>query len=161
MSKITDDIIKQIQDEINRRGGNVGSLEELNKIAAEINDRYNLTAHPDFELLVKQFDTSSPPKFPRDWEQRRNQYGSGLVIIRSDQCPYITKSVKEITETAEKRCGITPNVVELKNYKDAQSAPSAFAVFEIIYDGKLVADHPISNTRFMNIMNKEVERHVA
>lgn len=119
------------------------------------------TTHPDFELLVKQFDTSFPPKFPRDWEQRRNQYGSGLVIIRSDQCPYITKSVKEITETAEKRYGITPNVVELKNCKDAQSAPSAFAVFGIIYDGKLVADHPISNTRFMNIMNKEVERHVA
>jgi hypothetical protein len=51
MSKITDDIIKQIQDEIDRRGGNVGSLEELNKIAAEINDRHNLTPQPDFEDL--------------------------------------------------------------------------------------------------------------
>ena len=51
MSKITDDIIKQIQDEIKRRGGNIGSLEELNKIAAEINDRHNLTPQPDFEGL--------------------------------------------------------------------------------------------------------------
>ncbi len=51
MSKISDDLIKQIQDEINRRGGNVGSLEELNKIAAEINVRYNRSAQPDFEGL--------------------------------------------------------------------------------------------------------------
>jgi len=51
MSRITDDIIKQIQDEINRRGGNVGSLEELNRIAAEINDRHNLAPQPDFEGL--------------------------------------------------------------------------------------------------------------
>ena len=119
-------------------------------------------APPDFELLVKKIKKRAPsPNFRGDWRERLNRYSKGLTIIRSDQCPYITKSVKEITETAEKRYGITPNVVELKNCKDAQSAPSAFAVFGIIYDGKLVADHPISNTRFMNIMNKEVERHVA
>lgn len=119
------------------------------------------TAPPGFELLAKQFDNLPLPKFPRDWEKRCSQYGSGLAIIRSDQCPYVTKSVREITETAEKQYGITPNVVELKNCRDAQNAPSAFAIFGIVYDGRLVADHPISNKRFMNIMDKEVRRHVA
>jgi len=114
------------------------------------------TAPPDFELLVKRFDDSSPPRFMGDWAKRIGQYGSGLTIIKSDQCPYVVKSVREITETAEKQYGITPAIIELKNSKDAQNAPSAFAVFGIVYDGKLVADHPISNTRFINIMNKEV-----
>jgi len=119
------------------------------------------TAPPDFELLVKQFDSLPPPKFSGDWEKRLSQYSSGLTITRSEQCPYITKSVREITETAVKKYGVTPNIVELKNCKDAQNAPSAFAVFGIVYDGKLVADHPISNTRFMNIMDKELKRHVV
>ena len=119
------------------------------------------SAPPDFELLTKQFDNSPLPKFPRDWEKRCRQYGSGLTIIRSDQCPYVTKSVKEITETAEKQYGITPNVVELENCRDAQNAPSAFATFSIVYGGRLVAEHPISNKRFTNIMDKEVRRHVA
>jgi GNAT superfamily N-acetyltransferase len=119
------------------------------------------TAPPDFELLAKQFDDSPPPRFDVDWGKRLSKYSPGLTIIRSDQCPYITKSVREITETAKKKYGITPNIAELKNCKDAQNAPSPFAVFGIVYDGKLVADHPISNTRFMNIMEKELKRRTS
>jgi hypothetical protein len=51
MTKISDDIIKQIQEEIYSRGRSVDSLDELNKIAGEVTDRYNRTAHPDFEGL--------------------------------------------------------------------------------------------------------------
>jgi len=119
------------------------------------------TAPPDFELLVKQFDNSPLPGFPKNWEERSSQYGTGLTIIRSDQCPYAAKSVREITETAAGKYGITPNIIELKDCGDAQNAPSAFAVFGIVFDGKLVADHPISNTRFMNIMEKEVKRRAS
>jgi hypothetical protein len=38
--------------------------------------------------------------------------------------------------------------------RQAQQAPSAFAIFNLSYNGQLLADHPISNTRFTNIMNK-------
>jgi len=115
-------------------------------------------APPDFELLVKKFKKSAPsPKFRKDWEKRLSKYKKGLTIIRSDQCPYIAKSVNEITETAQKKYGIEPKIIELKNAKQAQNAPWAFAIFGIVYDGKLVADHPISNTRFINIMNKEMK----
>ena len=142
---------------VTRRGTWMVGNELFLKNGCEVID----TAPPDFELLAKQFDNSPLPKFPGDWEKRCSQYGSGLTIIGSDQCPYVMKSVREITETAEKQYGITPNVVELKNCRDAQNAPSAFAIFSIVYGGKLVADHPISNKRFMNIMDKEVRRHVA
>ncbi len=87
-----------------------------------------------------------------------SQYNKGLTIIRSDQCPYLEKWINEISETAQKNFGLKAKIVELKTYKDAQNAPSAFAVFSLIYNGKLLVDHPISNKRFMNIMSKELGR---
>lgn len=112
-------------------------------------------APPDFELLAKKFEKNAPPpKFTGDWDKKLSQYPPGLTIIRSDQCPYIEKSVREIGETAEKIFGLKAKVVELSNCHQAQKAPSAFATFNIVYNGELLTDHPISNTRFTNIMNR-------
>jgi hypothetical protein len=112
-------------------------------------------APPDFELLVKKFNQNAPePRFNGDWEKKLGQYSQGLTIIRADQCPYSVKNVKEMTETAEKVYGIVPNIVDLKDCREAQNSPCAFGTFCIIYNGKVIAAHPISNTRFMNIMNK-------
>ena len=69
------------------------------------------TAPPDFELLVKKFADLPSPKFTGDWLNRASQYGSGLTIIQSAQCPYVAKSVKEITETAENKYGIKPKII--------------------------------------------------
>jgi GNAT superfamily N-acetyltransferase len=113
------------------------------------------TAPPDFELLLKKRSDAPPPRFTGEWSNRISRYGSGLVIIRSDQCPYVAKAVNEIAGTAKGTYGIEPEIIELNNHEDAQNAPSPFAIFGILYRGKLVADHPISNTRFRNIMNKE------
>jgi hypothetical protein len=113
------------------------------------------TAPPDFELLVYNINNKNPtPKFKKDWENRQRQYDKGLTIFRADQCPYTIKNVNEINETAEKKFGIKTNIVNLKNHKEAQNSPCAFGTFCIIYNGKVIANHPISNTRFTNIMNK-------
>ena len=86
---------------------------------------------------MKKFDKNAPtPKFKEDWDGRLSQYGEGLTIIRTDQCPYSVKNVREISETAETTYGIKPDIIDL------------------IYDGKAIAHHPISKTRFTNIMNK-------
>lgn len=138
---------------VTRKGTWMAGKELFLKNGFEIVDK----APPDFELLVNKFKKSAPlPKFKKDWGKRLSKYKKGLTIIRSDQCPFIAKSVKEISETAQKKYGIKPTIIELKNAKQAQNAPSAFAIFSIIYDGKLVADHPVSNTRFTNIMNEEL-----
>jgi hypothetical protein len=113
------------------------------------------TAPPDFELLAKKLVNALSPSFPRDWDDRLSKYGPGLTIIHSGQCPYTAKAINEISVTAEEEYGIKPEMVELKSGREAQNAPSPFAVFGIVYNGKLVTDHPISNTRFKNIMNKE------
>ena len=115
-------------------------------------------APPDFELLVKKFNKNAPtPRFKGKWEERLSQYGKGLTIIRADQCPYTVKNVKEISETAEKTYGIKPNIISLQNSEEAQNSPCAFGTFCIIYCAKVIAYHPISVTRFTNIMNKELK----
>jgi hypothetical protein len=113
-------------------------------------------APPDYELLVKKINPSNPsPKFKDDWEKRLCRYSNGLVIITSDQCPYTTKAIKEIVATARIDYGLTPAIIELKNSRDAQNdSPCAFGSFCIVFRGKVIADHPISKTRFQNILNK-------
>jgi hypothetical protein len=51
MSKISDDLLKQIQDEISCRGEIPNSLDELNRIAAAVTNKYNQSPNPDFEGL--------------------------------------------------------------------------------------------------------------
>ncbi len=115
-------------------------------------------APPDFELLVNKIKKSAhSPKFRGGWRERMSRYGKGLTIIRSDQCPYLEKWVKEISETAQEKYGLKAKIVELVTCKDAQNAPSAYGTFSIVYNGKLLAVHPISNKRFTNIMNKEAK----
>jgi GNAT superfamily N-acetyltransferase len=109
-------------------------------------------AAPSYELLVKKLRRAQSPRFKRGWQQRLRRYGQGLTIIRSDQCPCIAKFTGDIQATS-KELGIRAKVVELQNCKQAQNAPSAYGVFNIVYDGELIADHPISAKRFSNIMS--------
>ena len=113
------------------------------------------TAPPDYQLLARKFNDRAPnPAFKADWERKLGQYATGLTIIRSSQCPHIAKFAAEIAETAEKEYRIKPRVIELQSPADAQNAPTPYAVFALIYNGRLLADHQISRTRFRNIMNK-------
>ena len=113
------------------------------------------TAPPDYQLLVHQFDvTSANPAFKKGWDERLAKYGRGLTIVRSNQCPHIAKFAAEIIETAESEYHVKPTVIDLQSWRDAQNAPAPYAIFSLIYNGRLLADHQISRTRFRNIMNK-------
>jgi GNAT superfamily N-acetyltransferase len=113
------------------------------------------TAPPDFELLVRKFNHSAPdPAFKRDLDRKLAEYGRGLTIIHCGQCPHGTKFITEIVETAESEYGIKPKVVTLQSPRDAQNVPNPYGVFALIRDGQLLADHPISRTRFRNIMRQ-------
>jgi GNAT superfamily N-acetyltransferase len=140
---------------VTRKGTWMAGKEIFLKKGFEVVD----TAPPDFELLVKKFDKNAPtPKFKGDWEKKLSQYSKGLTIFRSDQCPALANAINEISETAEKAYGIKPKIIELKSCEDAQNSPCAFGTFCIVYNGKVVAENPISNKRFTNIMNKELKK---
>jgi hypothetical protein len=54
-------------------------------------------------------------------------------------------------KTAEK-LNLKPRLIDLNDAESAQQSPCAFGTFCIIYKGKILSYHPISNTRFENIM---------
>lgn len=113
------------------------------------------TAPPDYELLACKFDSSAAaPAFEKDWSRKLAEYRRGLTVIRSSQCPHIAKFASEIIEAAKNEYHIEPTVIDLKSWSDAQQAPTPYAVFALIYNGRLLADHQISRTRFRNIMNR-------
>jgi hypothetical protein len=113
------------------------------------------TAPPDFELLVRKFDDDAPsPTFKGNWEERVSAYKEGLTIIRADQCPYTVKNVREIAEVAQRDFGIKPSIITMQSHEEAQESPSPFGTFCIVYGGEVIAHHPISRTRFVNIMDK-------
>ena len=157
-AKMIDECIEDAKKEkkqgvavVTRRGAWMVSKDLFVKRGFEVVDK----AEPDFELLVKKFKKETPsPKFKGNWDEVLGKYKKGLTILWSDQCPYIAKSIHEIRETIKERYGIKANIVEIKDHKQAQEAPSPYAIFSLIYDGELLAFHPISNKRFMNIMDK-------
>lgn len=111
-------------------------------------------SEPDFELLSLTFiKNSEVPKFKSDSSNNLKLYRNGLTILRADQCPYTVKNVNEIVEVSKEKFRIQPKVVNLTSYKEAQSNPCAFGSFSIIYNGEIISHHPISKTRFVNIMN--------
>jgi hypothetical protein len=106
---------------------------------------------PDFELLVLKFNkVVADPKFKAF---SLDKYNSGLTIIRSAQCPYSVKNVDAILKTA-KKLKIKANLIEIKDSESAQQTPCAFGTFCIIHNNEVISHHPISNTRFENIMAK-------
>ena len=112
-------------------------------------------AAPDFELLVLKFSEEAPtPKF-RNMKEQLKQYKKGLFLLRSVQCPYTEKNVRAILEFANK-FNLKPNLIDLKDSIAVQNSPCAFGTFCIVFEGEIISHHPISNTRFENIMKKKV-----
>jgi len=83
------------------------------------------------------------------------KYQNGLYIIRSPQCPYTEKNVNAIFKSAKNKFNLKVNLVDLMDSDAAQNTPCAFGTFCIIYNSEIIAYHPISNTRFENIMKKK------
>ncbi|WP_340820070.1 YoaP domain-containing protein [Methanolobus sp. WCC4] len=114
-------------------------------------------AKPDFELLVLKFNEDAPgPEF-KDMEKVLENYKEGLYIMRSAQCPYTEKNVNAIIGTAKDEFGLDARLIDLEDSDAVQNSPCAFGTFCIIYDGEVISHHPISNKRFVNIMNKKIK----
>lgn len=106
-----------------------------------------------FELYAKKLnEKNSLPKF-KEWNRQLKKF-KGWNLIYANQCPWHDKSVRDLMQTAEEK-KIKLNVIELKTALDAQSAPSGFGVFSLVKDGKLIENHYISKTRFLNILKEK------
>jgi hypothetical protein len=106
-----------------------------------------------FELMVKSYDPQAKSPEFLDWTIEQQKY-IGWHLVYSDQCPWHEKSITDIKQSAADN-GIKLTVRKLLTSKEAQNAPSGFGTFSLIKDGKLLADHYISRTRFENMLKKE------
>jgi hypothetical protein len=61
--------------------------------------------------------------------------------------------VKDIAE-ASRALGLKTRVVRVRSARQSRALPTPYGMFSIICDGKLIAERPISATRFRNIMSK-------
>jgi len=53
---------------------------------------------------------------------------------------------------SKKKLNIKADLIELEDADSVQNVPCAFGTFCIIYNGEVISHHPISNTRFENII---------
>jgi len=114
------------------------------------------TADPDFELLVLKFNPDTKdPRF-RDMKEHLREYRDGLFVIRSVQCPYTEKNTNAILESARSKFNLRATLIDLEGPDAVQNAPCAFGTFCIVHNGEVISHHPISNTRFENIMKKRI-----
>jgi ribosomal protein S18 acetylase RimI-like enzyme len=99
------------------------------------------SAPPSFSLLVKKIREAPDPAFPQDWEQRLARYASGVTILYADQCPYMPDAVQKAVDEFAAR-GIEAQVVRLESSAEVRAkSPTAYGVFGIVYDGRLLSYH--------------------
>lgn len=108
----------------------------------------------DDQLMVKQFKDGPLPSL-NNWQGELGKY-KGLTMVYSKQCPWVARFIEEVKPILDKE-KIKPKIIELKNASQAQRAPSLYGVFNLIYEGRLLADRYISTTRFLNIFRKEIK----
>jgi len=160
-SALIDECIKDAKDKnmsgvavVTRKGPFMAHNEIFLKKGFQVIDR----AEPDFDLLVNKFEEKSKnPNFYSNMTDNLRKYSQGLTVLRSAQCPYTEKNVNAILESARNKFNLKPHLVDLKDSISVQNTPCAFGTFCIIYNGEIISHHPISATRFENIMKKKVK----
>ena len=106
------------------------------------------------QLMLKQFREGPLPMI-NDWESELVKYND-LTMIYSNQCPWVARFMEEVKPILADK-DLKPAIIELRTAKDAQHAPSLYSVFNLIHNGKLLADRYISTTRFKNIIEKGMQ----
>ncbi|MBD3376325.1 GNAT family N-acetyltransferase [candidate division KSB1 bacterium] len=115
---------------------------------------YKLVAESGKEqLLLKPFKEGPLPSFNRG--MLSPHLDKGWVILYSKQCPWVARFIDEIQPVLQEK-GLVPKIIELKTPLQAQQAPALYGVFNLIHNGKILADRYISTTRFANIVEKEL-----
>jgi len=112
---------------------------------------------PPYELLVKKLKKTAPdPRFIVERGRLLKRYRKGLTILAADQCPMVPQCVDDIAEMS-RRLGLKAKVVQVTSAEASRELPTPYGTFSILYDGKLIADRPVSGTRFWFIMREIAE----
>lgn len=110
-------------------------------------------AKPSFELLVKRFGKAAAPSFPNNWEERASAFGKGMTIIASGQCPYNANATEIAMEVAKEQ-GVECSTRTYESPRDVREhSLSPYGVFNIVYDGKLIATQHITKKGLLKLLS--------
>lgn len=134
---------------VTRKGSFMADAAIFLKHGFEVVDK----AAPDFSLLALTFDEKTErPSFRKEVLTDLSAYQEGLTIMRSVQCPYTEKNVHAIMDSAINTHHLETRLIDLNTADAAQHNPSPFGSFCLIFKGKVISYHPISQTRFETII---------
>lgn len=101
-----------------------------------------------FELYAYRFEDAPLPYFPANWSERLKKFSEGLTILRTDQCPYLEVATDNLIEAA-KAANIQPEVIHIQNRSQMMElSPTPYGVFNVIYNGELIAYHRMTPRAF-------------
>ncbi len=106
-----------------------------------------------FDLLAHPFDKHAAPPQLIDWASIPADYPE-WTLLYANQCPWHLKAAVALRACAEE-AGIDLFVHEVTDPKEAQTMPGGYGTFALIHEGKVLADHYISTTRFKNILRQK------
>ncbi|MBN1791947.1 MAG: GNAT family N-acetyltransferase [Bacteroidales bacterium] len=106
----------------------------------------------NLQLLALQFDKDKPSLSLNNSAETLAGI-MGWQIIYTRQCPWVARFIEEIKPIIREK-GLDVEFKELTTAREAQQAPSVYATFNFVKDGRLLADRYISVTRFKNILAK-------
>ncbi|MEM9024692.1 MAG: GNAT family N-acetyltransferase, partial [Bacteroidota bacterium] len=109
-----------------------------------------------FQLLAWKRDPQAKDPHLLDWRAQQSRF-QGWHLVVAHQCPWHAKAIAALRKTAGEH-GIDLEVHVLESSAAARQAPSGFGVFSLLHQGRLLADHYISATRFRNIIRAEQTR---
>ena len=105
-----------------------------------------------FKLMVRKFGAFPSPSLSGCFEDKLKRCGSGLTIVRSDQCPYVNAAAEAACQAGE-TLGIKTKVIELRDSEDVwELSPSPYGVFSIVRDGRLLTYHSLSERDLMTVL---------
>ncbi len=114
-----------------------------------------------FQLYMYKLVDAPVPYFPRDWNDRLQRLGEGLTILRSGQCPYIEVACANVLEAAA-ALDIPAEVVQLRTREALlQLSPTPYGVFNVVYNGELIAYHRLTPRSFAKKLQSLKNGHPA
>jgi L-amino acid N-acyltransferase YncA len=112
---------------------------------------------PYYGLYAKAFSENVlKPRFYPLSQDKLKEYGEGVTILYTQQCPYLSILVDDMKEISNEK-NVKFQALLLKDTKEAQqNGIHPYGTFCAIYDGKVIPYKPGIKKELINLLNNEI-----
>lgn len=112
---------------------------------------------PYYGLYAKAFSENVPkPQFYPLSQDKLKEYGEGVTILYTQQCPYLPILVNDMEEISNEK-NVKFQALLLKDTKEAQqNRLHPYGTFCAIYDGKILPYKPGIKKELRELLNKKI-----